>query len=54
MKVVSHCNVCGQLDNSEVAREMTTERLVLVMRDSSQEQGVMDYQVDEGGMLCAA
>ena len=33
---------------------MVTERLVLFVRDSSQEQVVIDYQVDEGGMLCAA
>jgi len=53
-QVVWHCDLYHQLDNRETVREMTAERPVLFVRDSSQEQVAIGYQVNEGRILCVA
>jgi len=53
-EVASNCDLCEQLDDRETVKEMTAERLVLFVRDSSQKQEVMDHQVEEVGILCVA
>ena len=53
-EVASNCDLCEQLGDRETVKEMTAERLVLFVRDSGQEQVGIDYQVDEGEILCVA
>ena len=53
-EVVSNCDPCEQLDDREAAREMTAERLVLFVKDPSQEQVVVNHQIDKEGILCVA
>jgi len=53
-EVVSHCDVFEQLDDRQAAKEMTVERLVLFVKDSSQEQVVMDHKAEKGVTLCVA